>query len=69
MVFTSLQAQKFINQFNDLDINQPVHMAAVNYVLSPFEGNTIPGDPTRLKTDLQATKYIDKKTDKLYISV
>ena len=44
-------------------------MAAVNYVLSPFEGNINTGYPTGLKIYLQATKYIDKETDKLDVSV
>ena len=44
-------------------------MAAVNYVLSPFEGNINTGDPMGIKLDLQVTKEIDKETDKLDISV
>ena len=44
-------------------------MAAVNYVLSPFEGNINPWDPTDLKLYIQGTKQIDKETYKLYISV
>ena len=44
-------------------------MAAANYVLRPFEGNINPRNPTGLKLYLQATKEIDKETDKLDISV
>ena len=69
MVLKSLQAQKLINWFNYLNINQLVHMATVNYVLSSFEGNIYPGYPTGLKLYLQATKYIDKETKKLDISI
>ena len=42
-------------------------MADVNYLLSAFEGNINHGDPTGIKLYLQATKDIDKETDKLYI--
>ena len=69
MVLTSLQYQILINGFNHLNINQPVQMADVNSVLSPFEGNTNPGDPTGFKLHLQATKDIYKETDNLDISV
>ena len=44
-------------------------MAAVNYVLRPFEGNINTGYPTGFKLNIQATKDIDKGTDKLNISV
>ena len=67
MVLTSLQAQPLIKSFNNLNTNQPVQTEAVNYVLIPFEGNINPGDPTGLKLYLQATKDIDKETDKLDI--
>ena len=60
MVLRNLQAQTTINWFNHLKINQPVQMAAVNYVLSPFEGNINTGDPMGIKLDLQVTKEIDK---------
>ena len=60
MVLTSLQAQTLINWFNHININKSVHMAAVNYVFIPFEGNINPGDPTGLKLYLQVTKEIDK---------
>ena len=43
-------------------------MAALNYVLIPSEGNINPGYPTGIKLYLQATKEIDKETDKLDIS-
>ena len=68
MVLTSLQVQTPINRFNHLNINQPVQMAALNYVLIPSEGNINPGYPTGIKLYLQATKEIDKETDKLDIS-
>ena len=64
-----LQAQTLINRFKHLEINQPVHIADVNYVLSPFEGNINTGYPTGLKIYLHSTKEIDKETDELDISV
>ena len=64
-----LQAQALINWFNHLNINQPVHMAAVNDVFIPFEGNINPGYPTGIKLYLQLKKDIYKETDKLDISV
>ena len=69
MVLTRRQEPLLINQFNHLNTDQPFQMAAVNYVLSPFEGNTNPGYPTGLKLYLQATIEKDKETDKLNISV
>ena len=60
MVLKRRQSQLLINQFNHLNINQPVHMAGVNSVLIPFEGGINHGDPTGIKTFLQATKDIDK---------
>ena len=71
MALTSLQTQIFINKFNNLNTNQQVQMAspAVNYVLRPFEGNINPVYITGIKLYLQATKDIDKETNKLYISV
>ena len=44
-------------------------MAAVNYVLRPFEGDINSGYPTELKLYLQATNEMDKENDKLDISV
>ena len=44
-------------------------MEAVNYLLSPFEGNINDGDRMGLKLYLQATKEIYKETNKLDISV
>ena len=41
----------------------------MNCVISPFEGNINPVDPTGLKLHLQAIKEIDKKAYKLDISV
>ena len=51
-----------MNQFNNLNINQQVHMAApvMNYVLRPFEGNIDTGYPQGIKIYPQATKEIDK---------
>ena len=60
MVLTSLQAQKLINWFNHLNINQPVQIKNVNDMIRPFEGNTNPGNPMGLRLDLQASKEIDK---------
>ena len=69
MVLKSLQAQTLINWFNYMDINQPVQMVAVNYVLSLFEGNKNPRYSMGIKLYLQASKCIYKETDKLDISV
>ena len=69
MVLMSLQAKTLINRFNHLNINQPVNMADVDYLLIPFEGNINHGYSTGIKIYLQATKDIDKETDSLYISV
>ena len=52
-----------------MDINQPVQMAAVNFLLLPFEGKTNPGDATGIKLYLEETKEKDKETDKLDIAV
>ena len=41
----------------------------VNYLLSPFKGNTNTGYPQGLKLYLWATKEIDKEAEKLDISV
>ena len=43
-------------------------MAAVNYVLSPFEGNINLGDPTGINLYLQTIKQINKENDKIDIS-
>ena len=70
MVLARRQAQILINQFNNLHINQQVQMAdPVNYVLSPFEGNTNTGYPQGIKLYLQGKKDTEKEADKLYISV
>ena len=70
MVLTIRELQLLINKFNNLNINQQVHMAdTINYVLIQFEGNIHSGDPTVIKLYLQATKEIDKEADKLDISV
>ena len=42
-------------------------MADVNYFLILFEDNINHGDPTGLNFFIQATKEIDKQTDKLDI--
>ena len=60
MLLTILQAQILTNNFNHIQINQPVKMADVNDVISSLEGNINPGDPTVIKLCLQATKEIDK---------
>ena len=44
-------------------------MAAVNYVVIPFEGNINPGHPTGLKIYFQETKEMDKETYKINILV
>ena len=67
MVFTSLQAQTRIHRFNHININKTVHMADVNYVLRPFEGNINTGDPTGIKLYIQLTKDIENETHKLDI--
>ena len=67
MVLTIRQAPLLINQFNHLNINQPVQISPVNYMLSPFEGNINPGDSTGIKLYFQAAKDKDKQTDKLDI--
>ena len=67
MVLTIIQEQTLINCFNNLNINKPVKMAAVKYLLSPFEGNINPGYPKGIKLYLQETKEIDKETDKIDI--
>ena len=41
-------------------------MAAVNYMLSSFEGNINPGYPLGLKFYLQETNEIDKEADKIF---
>ena len=69
MVLKSWQAKTLIIIFKHPKMNQPVHMAAVNYVLSPFEGNIDPGYPTGIKLYLQSTKDINKETDKINITV
>ena len=62
MVLTKRQSQIIINQFNNLNLNQPVQMAdpVLNYVLSPLERNTNPGYPQGFKICIQATKDIYK---------
>ena len=69
MVSTRRQSQLIIKQFNNININHPVQMTAMNNVLSPFEGNIHFGYPTGVKLYLQATKEIYKETSMLYISV
>ena len=65
--FNIIKAQLLINHFKHISLNQPVHIAAVNYVLSPFEGNMNILDPMGLKLYLRETKEIDKENDKIYI--
>ena len=55
------QAQLVTNQFNNLNTNQQVHMAApINHVLSTFEVNINHLYPKGLKPYPQETKEIDK---------
>ena len=63
----SSQAQKLINWFNYIIINQLFQMAAVNDVIRLFEGNINIGDPTGLKLYLQEMKEIDRESYKLDI--
>ena len=56
MVFTRRQSQILTNMFNNININQKVHMSAdppVNYVLRLFEGNINPRDQQGIKLYLQ----------------
>ena len=70
MVFTIIQSQILINQFNNLNINQKFHMdAPVNHFLIPFEGIIHTKDPQGIKFYLQETNDIDKESDKFYIPV
>ena len=70
MVLTRRQAHILINQIYNLSINQKLQMAdPVNYVLSPFKGNTNPGYPQGLKIFLQTTKDTVNEDKKLNISV
>ena len=46
MVLIIGQSKLLINQFNHININQPVQMEDVNNVNSPFEGNINPGYTT-----------------------
>ena len=57
MVLTIRQTRLLINQFNNIIINQQVQItASINYVISPFERNINPEDPTGLTIYLQAKK-------------
>ena len=56
MTLTILQAQIIINFFKHININQPVQMVAVDYLLSPFEGNINPVDTTEFKLYIQSKK-------------
>ena len=68
MVLNIRQSQLLINQFNNININQQVHMAdPIKYVLRPFEGNINPGYPTGIKLYIKSKKDIDKEADKLDI--
>ena len=70
MVLTRRQEKLLIHQFNNINTNIHVNMAApIIYVLSSFEGNINTGYPTEIKLHLQATKEIDKEAEKLDISV
>ena len=69
MVLTTIEEQILINQFNNININRQVHMdsaPAMNYVISPFEGNINTGYQQRLRFFLQATKDIYKEYETWY---
>ena len=67
MVLTRRQAQILTNKLKNISINQLVKMAnpVVNYMLSPFEGNTNTENPQGTKLYLQEKKEIDKESEKL----
>ena len=67
MLLTRLLSHKI--KFYHIETKQTVEMASVNYVLSPFEGNTNTGYPKGIKLHPQATNEIYKETDNLDISV
>ena len=67
MVLMRLKSQTLINRFKHINTNQPVHTEALNDVIGQFEGNINTEDPTGIKLYRQATKEIDKGTDKLDI--
>ena len=70
MVLTIIQSHILINQFNNPNINQKVHMKdPENYVLSPFEGNIYTGYTQVIKLYLISTKEIYKEPNKLDMSV
>ena len=57
MVLTIREAHLLINKFNNLNINQQVHMSdPINYVLSQLEGNINTGYTMGIKLYLQAKK-------------
>ena len=58
-----------MDDINNLNINTQVRIMAdpVNYVLSPFEGNTNTGYPQGLNIYLQSINDIYKESNKLYI--
>ena len=67
---TRIQAQILIDQFDNLNINQQVHVVNLfNYVIIPFEGNIHPGDPQGIKIYRQETKEIEKEAERLDVSV
>ena len=70
-MLTRIKSQILINKFNNLSVNQQVHMVdpVVNYVLRPFEGNNNPEYPQGIKIYIQATRGIYKEADKVDISV
>ena len=63
------QAHIFMNNINNISINQQVQMVATvdNYVLIPIKGNINLGDPQGIKIYLQEKKEIEKEYDKLDI--
>ena len=57
MVLTIREAHLLINKFNNLNINQQVHMSdPINYVLSHVVGNINTGYTMGIKLYLQAKK-------------
>ena len=55
MVLTIREANLLINKFNNININQQVHMSdPINYVLIQLEGNINTGYTMGIKLYLQA---------------
>ena len=54
MALTGLKSHRLINNLSNININQPVQITAVKYLIIPFEGNMN-------HEDLQGLKNIFKK--------